>query len=148
MSINNEVRKTAIVISCSDSRLESTISRLRMYLAEHPIQEVSDASYFFRIQVPGPDGALLGQRGDDHKKVLLEDIRLLIANAKASALIFIPHCDCVGCQVSDETHQSNCLLIADILYSEFKLPVLALLDHQDSQSLKEWHFELVTARIE
>lgn len=143
MQTEEDSSQTAVVISCSDSRLESTMSRLRLFLQQNPLLSVTPESYFYRIQVPGPDGTLLGQRGEDHKLVLLDDIRLLIATSGASAIIFIPHCDCAGCQVSDEIHEQNCSEVEKILRSEFDLPVLTLLDHPDSDGLKDWHFELV-----
>lgn len=143
METEDDSQKTAIVISCSDSRLESTMSRLRLFLKENPLLSVTPESYFYRIQVPGPDGTLLGQRGADHKQVLLDDIGLLISTSGASAIIFIPHCDCAGCRVSDEMHEKNCTDVEKILRTEFALPVLTLLDHPDSDGLKDWHFELV-----
>jgi carbonic anhydrase len=143
METEEDSSQTAVVISCSDSRLESTMSRLRLFLHQNPLLSVTPESYFYRIQVPGPDGTLLGQRGEDHKQVLLDDIRMLISTSGASAIIFIPHCDCAGCRVSDETHELNCTKVEKILHSEFDLPVLTLLDHPDNDGLKDWHFELV-----
>ena len=143
METEGESSQTAIVISCSDSRLESTMSRLRLFLKENPSLSVTPESYFYRIQVPGPDGTLLGERGDDHKAVLLDDIRMLIATSGATALIFIPHCDCAGCRVSDEVHEKNCTAVEKILHKEFNLTVLTLLDHPNTNGLPDWHFELV-----
>lgn len=126
--MNSHDNGVAIVISCSDARLEDAMSRLRELLKKHSYPYLNSDSPFYRIQVPGPDGILLGQHGEDHQKALFEDIQLLIEKANATALVFIPHCECAGCQVSDETHKQYSTEAAEILNQKFSLPVISMLD--------------------
>ena len=141
MSHDNGV---AIVVSCSDGRLEDTISRLRDLLKQKTYPSLNSESMFYRIQVPGPDGTLLGMRGEDHRKVLLDDIRLLIEKAHATSLVFIPHCECAGCQVSDEAHADNCVQAVAILNQEFSLPVVSLLDKKIGDV---WQLEVIAEKF-
>lgn len=141
MSSDNGI---SIVISCSDGRLEDTISRLRCLLSHKSYPNLNTESMFYRIQVPGPDGTLLSMHGEDHKKVLLDDIKLLIEKAHATSLVFISHCECAGCQVSNEVHAENCVQAVDILNQEFSLPVVSLLDKKIGDA---WEMEVIAEKI-